>query len=67
VRSTIAFRAFGDDVVPGFLQGHTITTTGAPAPRSGDTATWGGARMIIWGGSGACCNNWFNVGFAYTP
>ncbi len=45
----------------------TMTTTGAPAPRSSHTAIWDGSRMIIWGGSGECCNNWFNDGFAYTP
>jgi hypothetical protein len=45
----------------------TITLTGAPAPRSNHTAIWDGSRMIVWGGSGECCNNWFNDGFAYRP
>jgi len=44
-----------------------MTVTGAPAPRSNHTAVWDGSRMIVWGGSGECCNNWFNDGFAYRP
>jgi hypothetical protein len=44
-----------------------ITTTGAPAPRSSHTAIWDRSRMIVWGGSGECCNNWFNDRFGYRP
>jgi len=43
------------------------TMTNAPPARSNHTAVWDGARMIVWGGSGPCCNNWFNDGFAYRP
>jgi hypothetical protein len=40
---------------------------GAPPARSNHTAVWDGARMVVWGGSGPCCNNWYNDGYAYTP
>jgi len=43
------------------------TMVGAPPARSNHTAVWDGARMIVWGGSGPCCNNWYNDGYAYTP
>ena len=37
------------------------------APNTLITGVWDGARMIVWGGSGPCCNNWYNDGYAYTP
>lgn len=29
-----------------------VTTTAAPAPRTGHAAVWAGTEMLIWGGDG---------------
>jgi hypothetical protein len=44
----------------------TMSTTGAPARRTGYSVVWTGAEMIVWGGK-ADQNFAVNSGFAYDP
>ena len=46
----------------------TITTTGAPSPRTEHTAVWTGSAMMIWGGCGGdTCVNLLGDGGVWTP
>ncbi|MBI3449367.1 MAG: PxKF domain-containing protein [Acidobacteria bacterium] len=44
---------------------HSLSTVGAPSPRSGHTAVWARDEMIVWGGEDA--STAFNDGYAYNP